>query len=430
MGKLFAQRCARLGSQNEFKIADDIAKAEAMGQQVVRLNLGEPDNDSADNISECAIANIKSGNTHYCDPQGVIAFRESIARFVSKTRNIEVSADQVLVTSGGKPPIPFSFLTYVNPGDEVIYPSPGFPAYEVWTNYVGATPRPLQLREEENYRFDTKTLASMVNQKTKLLVINSPSNPTGGVLTKEDLADIATIMEMQAHPDYRILSDEVYEEIVFDGNTHHSIISQPGMKERTIIMNCHSKTFAMTGWRIGYVVLPTKEEAHALKLWSINIYSCTPPFIQEAAKEALDNPVNKEITEKMCTLFQERRDVIVPLINAVDGMHCTLPGGAFYAFINVADICERLGAIDFSAHNQESPLPSTLFQLFALYKHGVATLDRSAFGILGSEKQHYIRISLASDIETLKLGVSRLADAAVDEDGFKGFLKQPELFLQ
>ena len=195
-------------------------------------------------------------------------------------------------------------------------------------------------------------------------------------------------------------------------------------------MNCHSKTFAMTGWRIGYVVLPTKEEAHALKLWSINIYSCTPPFIQEAAKEALDNPVNKEITQKMCALFQERRDVIVPLINAVDGMHCTLPGGAFYAFINVADICERLGAIDFSAHNQESPLPSTLFQLFALYKHGVATLDRSAFGILGSEKQHYIRISLASDIETLKLGVSRLADAAVDEDGFKGFLKQPELFLQ
>jgi len=407
MGKLFAQRLARLGSRNEFKIADDIAKAEAMGQQVVKLNLGEPDNDSADNINECAIANIKSGNTHYCDPQGVIAFRESIARFVSKTRNVEVSADQVLVTSGGKPPIPFSFLTYVDPGDEVIYPSPGFPAYEVWTNYVGATPRPLHLKEENNYRFDAITLASMVNRKTKLLVINSPSNPTGGVLTKEDY--IATIMEEQAHPHYRILSDEVYEEIVFDGNNHHSIISQPGMKARTIILNCHSKTFAMTGWRIGYAVLPTKEEAHALRLWSINIYSCTPPFIQVAAKEALDNPVNKKITQKMCALFQERRDVIVPLINAVDGMHCTRPGGAFYAFINVADVCERL--------------------VFALYKHGVATLDRSAFGVLGSEKQHYIRISLASDIETLKLGVSKLADAAVDVNGFKDFLKQPELYL-
>ncbi len=429
MGKLFAQRCARLGSQNEFKIVDDIAKAEAMGQQVVRLNLGEPDNDSADNINECAIANIKSGNTHYCDPQGVIAFRESVARFVSKTRNVEVSADQVLVTSGGKPPIPFSFLTYVDPGDEVIYPSPGFPAYEVWANYVGAVPRPFQLREENNYRFDAKTLASMVNRKTKLLVINSPSNPTGGVLTKEDLANVATIMEKQAHPDYRILSDEVYEEFVFDGNEHHSIISQPGMKDRTIIMNCHSKTFAMTGWRIGYAVLPTKEEAQALKLWAINIYSCTPPFIQVAAKEALDNPVNKEIIQKMCALFQERRDVIVPLINEIGGMHCKLPGGAFYAFINVADICERLGAIEFSAGSPESILPSTLFQLFALYKHGVATLDRSAFGMLGSEKQHYIRISLASDIETLKLGVSRLADAAVDVDGFQDFLKQPELYL-
>jgi len=426
---LFAKRNSRIDTENAFKIGPHIVRVEQQKGAVIKLNLGEPDFSVPKHIKDEIKRQLDLDNTHYCDPQGVIAFRESVARFVSKTRNVEVSADQVLVTSGGKPPIPFSFLTYVDPGDEVIYPSPGFPAYEVWANYVGAVLRPFQLREENNYRFDAKTLSSMVNRKTKLLVINSPSNPTGGVLTKEDLANVATIMEMQAHPDYRILSDEVYEEIVFDGNAHHSIISQPGMKERTIIMNCHSKTFAMTGWRIGYAVLPTKEEAQALKLWSINIYSCTPPFIQIAAKEALDNPVNKEITQKMCALFQKRRDVIVPLINAVDGMHCTLPGGAFYAFINVADICERLGAIRFSADNPESILPATLFQLFALYKHGVATLDRSAFGMLGSEKQHYIRISLASDIETLKLGVSRLADAAVDEDGFQDFLKQPELYL-
>jgi aspartate aminotransferase len=428
LGELFAKRLARLGFQNEFKIADDIAKAETMGQQVIRLNLGEPDSDSADNINECAIENIKSGNTHYCDPQGLIVFRESIARVVSSTRNVDVSPDQILVTSGGKPPIPFSFLTYVNPGDEVIYPSPGFPAYEVWTNYVGAIPRPLHLDEAKDYRFDATTLAPMVNRKTKLLVINSPSNPTGGVLTKEDLGGIAKIMEEQAHPDYRILSDEVYEEFVFDGNDHHSIVNQPGMKERTIIMNCHSKTFAMTGWRIGYVVLPTKEEAQALRLWAINIYSCTPPFIQVAAKESIDNPVNKEIVQKMRARFQERRDVIVPLINAVDGMHCKQPSGAFYAFINVAEICEQLGAIDFSASRPELPRPSTLFQLFALYKHGVATLDRAAFGLLGSEKQHYTRISMASDIEALKTGVSRLATASVDANGFQAFLKQPELY--
>ena len=428
MGGLFSQRLARLGFQNEFKIADDIAKAETMGQQVIRLNLGEPDNDSADNINDCAIDNIKSGNTHYCDPQGVMAFRESIAGFVSKTRNVDVSPDQVLVTSGGKPPIPFSFLTYVNPGDEVIYPSPGFPAYEVWTNYVGAVPRPLHLEENKSYRFDATTLAPMVNRKTKLLVLNSPSNPTGGVLTKEDLADIAKIMEEQAHPDYRILSDEVYEELVFDGNDHHSIISQPGMKERTILMNCHSKTFAMTGWRIGYAVLPTRAEAQALRLWSINIYSCTPPFIQMAAREALENPINKEITQNMRARFQKRRDVILPLINAVDGMHCAQPGGAFYAFINVADICKRLGAVEFSARNSELPPPSTLFQLFALYKHGVATLDRAAFGVIGSEGQHYVRISLASGIEALKTGVTRLAEASVDVNGFQAFLKQPELY--
>jgi aspartate aminotransferase len=428
MRELFAQRLSRLGSQNEFKIADDIAKAETMGQKVVRLNLGEPDNESADNINECAIENIKSGNTHYCDPQGVIEFRIAIARFVSQTRNVEVSPNQVLVTAGGKPPIPFSFLTYVNPGDEVIYPSPGFPAYEVWTNYVGAIPRPLHLKEKNNYRFDATTLAPMVNRKTTLLVINSPSNPTGGVLTKGDLADIAKIMNTQAHPDYRILSDEVYEEFVFDGNDHHSIVSQPGMKERTIIMNCHSKTFAMTGWRIGYAVLPTKEEAQAFKLWSVNIYSCVPPFIQVAAKEALENPINKELTQKMRTRFQERRDAIVPLINEVKGMHCKRPDGAFYAFINVAEICEQLGAVEFSASRPELPSPSTLFQLFALYKHGVATLDREAFGMLGSEGQHYIRISMASDIEELKTGVSRLAAASVDGNGFQAFLKQPEFY--
>ena len=426
MGGLFAGRLARLGTQNEFKIADDIAKAEAMGVQVIRLNLGEPDNDSAANINECAVEHIRSGNSHYCDPQGVLEFRETIARFVSRTRNIDVSADQVLVTSGGKPSIPFSILTYVNPGDEVIYPSPGFPAYETWANYSSAVPRPVHLKEEMDYRFDATSLAPLVNRKTKLLIINSPSNPTGGVLTREDLADIAGIMEEQAHPEYRILSDEVYEEFVFDGKEHQSIASQPGMQERTVILNCHSKTFAMTGWRIGYGVLPTPEEARAFRLWSINLYSCTPPFIQMAAREALENPLNAGITREMRARFQQRRDVIVPLINQIDGMRCNLPAGAFYTFINVAEVCERLGAVAFSAGRPEVPPPSTLFQLFALYRHGVATLDRAAFGVLGSENQHYLRISLASDTDALKAGVARLAEAAADVRGFQAFLEQPE----
>jgi aspartate/methionine/tyrosine aminotransferase len=428
MGQLFASRLARIGSQNEFKIADDIARAEAMGLKVVRLNLGEPDNDSAENINQCAIENINAGNSHYCDPQGVLEFRDTIARFVSRTRNIDVSPDQVLVTSGGKPSIPFTFLTYVNPGDEVVYPSPGFPAYEAWANFTGAVHRPIHLKEEMNFRFNASTLAPLVNRKTKLLVINSPSNPTGGVLTRADLEDIAGIMEDQAHPDYRIYSDEVYEEFVFDGNDHHSIASLPGMQERTIIMNCHSKTFAMTGWRIGYAVAPTREEAHALRLWSINIYSCSPPFIQVAAKEALENPVNTGVIQDMKARFQKRRDIIVPLINTIDGMHCNMPDGAFYTFINVAEVCERLGAVAFSAAHPGAPAPSTLFQLFALYKHGVATLDRSAFGMLGSADQHYLRISLASSTDALKSGVARLADASTDVNGFRAFLDQPELY--
>lgn len=430
MGELFAARLARLGSQNEFKIADDIARAEAMGTKVVRLNLGEPDNDSADNINNCAIDHIRSGNTHYCDPQGVLDFRQTVARFVSETRKIDVSPEQVLVTSGGKPSIPFSFLTYVNPGDEVIYPSPGFPAYEAWASYSGAVLRPIHLREEKDYRFDASTLAPMVNRKTKLLIINSPSNPTGGVLTRGDLAEIAEIMEKQAHPEYRILSDEVYEEFVFDGRDHHSIASQPGMQDRTVILNCHSKTFAMTGWRIGYGVLPTAEEAQAFRLWSINLYSCTPPFIQMAAREALENPINAGITRDMKARFRRRRDVIVPLINAIDGMYCNMPAGAFYTFINVAAVCERLGAIRFSAGRTDVPPPSALFQLFSLYKYGVATLDRSAFGELGCEDQHYLRISLASNINALKAGVSRLAEASADVHGFQAFLRQPDLYLQ
>ncbi len=428
MQALFADRLARIGSQNEFKIADDIARAEAMGVKVARLNLGEPDYDSAENINECAVEQIRAGNSHYCDPSGILPFRETIARFVSETRGIEVSPDQVLVTIGGKPSIPFTFLTYVNPGDEVIYPSPGFPAYEAWSNFTRAVPRPVHLKEETNYRFNASDLAPLVNRKTKLLVINSPSNPTGGVLTGDDLAEIAEIMEAQAHPDYRIYSDEVYEEFVFDGHTHHSIASEPGMRERTVIMNCHSKTFAMTGWRIGYAVAPTREEAHALRLWSINIYSCGQPFIQMAAREALENPVNTGIIREMRDRFQERRDIIVPLINAVDGMRCNMPDGAFYTFINVAEACERVGAIRFSAEHPDAPPPSTLFQLFALYRHGVATLDRAAFGVLGSEGQHYLRISLASDIDALKTGVAGLADASVDVEGFRAFLEQPELY--
>jgi aspartate/methionine/tyrosine aminotransferase len=423
---LYAERMARLGNESAFKVGEDIRRVEAKGKTVIKLNLGEPDFNSADNINRAAINNILSGNSHYVDPQGILPFRESIAHNLAERRGICSSPERVVVVSGGKPPIGYSLLTYVNPGDEVIYPNPGFPIYESWIKFVQAKPMPLNLIEERDFRFDLAELERLVTKRTKLVIINSPSNPTGGVLTWGDLAQIAEILKAKAHPEFRVLSDEVYEEIVFDNQAHLSIISQPGMEDHTIILNSHSKTFAMTGWRVGYALLPTEEEAQVFKKWNINTFSCTPPFIQMAAKEALDNPENQVIVAAMRDTFQKRRDVIVEELNQIQGIKCVKPAGAFYAFPNIEGVCRDLGALDYWAENNKQgvkvPPPSTLFQLFALYYHGVATLDRTSFGTIDSQGQHYLRISLACDLETLNEGVRRLKAATADMEGFKEFL--------
>jgi aspartate/methionine/tyrosine aminotransferase len=266
----------------------------------------------------------------------------------------------------------------------------------------------------------------LVNEKTKLVIINSPSNPTGGVLTKEDLEETSSLLRDKAHPEFRVLSDEVYEEILFDGIKHESILSEPGMAERTILLNCHSKTFAMTGWRVGYAVLPSVEEADVFFQWNVNTYSCTPPFIQMAAKEALDNPLLKDSVAFMRQKFQQRRDVIIEALNRIDGFNCVSPQGAFYAFPNISGACQRLGILDYyremKEKNRETAQPATLFQKFALYRHGVATLDRAAFGSINAEGQHFLRVSLASDLESLKEGVRRLEAASRDKDGMAEFI--------
>ncbi len=423
---VFSQRMNVLGTENAFKLGRDIQKVESGGQDVVKLNLGEPDFDSAENINQAAIAEIQAGNSHYVDPRGLLPLRRSIAGHIEHTRGVSVDPERVVVTSGGKPPIGYSILTYVDPGDEVIYPNPGFPIYESWIDLVGGVPRPLELKEEKDFRFDASDLESLVTDRTKLIIINSPSNPTGGVLTREDLRQVAEILQRKAHPDFRVLSDEVYEEIVFDGLSHESIVSEPGMAGRTVIMNSHSKTFAMTGWRLGYALLPTVEEADAFFQWNVNLYSCTPPFIQMAAKAALDNPENQGIVRSMRKTFQERRDAVVAALNRIEGLRCVQPKGAFYAFPNIEGICRRLGIPDASARlqadDQRGLQPSTLFQMFALYKHGVATLDRTAFGTRDTEGRHYLRISLASDLASLQEGVRRLEAAAKDEQGFAEFM--------
>ena len=388
--------------------------------------------DSAPHINEEAIAQIRAGNSHYTDPQGIYPLRDAIARHVSTTRSIPVTAAQVVVTPGGKLPIGYTMQAYVNPGDEVIYPSPGFPIYESWVTYLGAIPVPLPLREDTGFTFTPDDIARRITPRTKVIFLCSPSNPTGGVLTQSDLAGIAHVITERARPDVRIYSDEIYEHILFDGAQHHSIAAEPGMLGKTIIASGHSKGFAMTGWRLGYAVLPTPEEAVLFRQLNINAISCVPPFIQEAGRVALDSPASKPIIDRMVAAFQERRDWVVAALNRIPGIHCQNPKGAFYVFPNVTGVCEQLGipaahaALPNAARQKTSP--AGMLQMFLLYRYGVATLDRNSFGKIGTEGEHFLRLSIAASIERLKEGISRIERASTDHTGFAAFLREERLW--
>lgn len=415
-----------LGTENAFKLGADIARCEARGMDVVRLNLGEPDAESAPHINAAAIAAIRAGNSHYCDPAGLPSLRRAIATHVERTRKIEIDPNRVIVTAGGKPSIGYTMQSYVDPGDEVIYPSPGFPIYESWVTFVGGTPVPLHLREEDGFAVTADALRRCITPRTKVIILNSPSNPTGGVLTARQLAEIALVIQTRCSDDVRVYSDEIYEHILFDGERHASIASQPGMTGRTIIASGHSKGFAMTGWRLGYAVLPTVEEAGRFKQLNINIVSCVPPFIQEGGRAALESAESGAVVAKMVGDFQERRDRVVRMLNDIPGVHCAMPKGAFYVFPNVEDMCQRLGLIE--AHASLPPearartSPSTMLQRFLLEKHGVATMDRNSFGRIGAEGRHYLRLSIATAMDRLEVGIQRIADASLDEAGCSAFL--------
>ena len=428
--EIFADRIAALGTENAFKIGDDIKACERMGMEVIRLNLGEPDFNSPQGINEVGMEQINIGNSHYTDPAGIEPLRRAIAAEVGETRGITVDPEQVVVTSGAKPPISYTMLSYVNPGDEVIYPSPGFPIYESWVTFLGATPVPLHLEEEKGFRFDAADLEKLISPRTRLLMINSPSNPTGGVLTRDDLEETAALVRDRCDERVRIYSDEVYEYIIFDGLTHQSIISVPGMRERTVLVSGHSKTYAMTGWRLGYAVLPTLEEARLFRQLNINTISCTPPFIQEAGRAAIEDEANKAIVGEMRRQFEERRNYVVKALNEIDGITCAMPQGAFYVFPNIGGVCEKLGVLGFYASlppdKAARTSPSTMFLMFLLYRYGVATMDRRSFGVIGSEGKHFLRLSTATKMDLLKRGIEKIAEASGDRKGFEQFAQEGE----
>lgn len=429
---LFASRMAALGTENAFKLGEDIRRVESRGQDVVKLNLGEPDFDSAGHVNRVAIEQIEAGNSHYCDPAGILPLREAVCGHLKASHGLDVTPDRVVVTPGGKPPIGYSMLTYVDPGDEVIYPSPGFPIYESWVEFVGAKAVPLQLSEERGFAFGPEDLEALITDKTKLIILCSPSNPTGGVLSKEELAGIARVIRERAPADVRIYSDEIYEHVTFDGEEHHSITAEPGMAERTVLASGCSKGFAMTGWRLGWAVLPTPEEQAVFKQLNINLVSCVPPFIQMAGAEAYTSPRSATAVEHMVAAFQGRRDWMVPALERIEGVRCRMPKGAFYVFPNVAGPCERLGVFD--AHEalpeaqRRRTSPAGMLQMFLLYGHGVATMDRESFGRIGSEGQHFLRLSIATSMDRLRLGVARIAEAFADRDGFRRFLDEERLW--
>jgi len=377
-----AERMSRLGTETAFEVLAKARKLEAKGKNIIHLEIGEPDFDTPRNVVDAGIQALNDGYTHYNPSAGLPEFREVIAKEISETRGINVTPDQVVVTPGAKPIMFFCIMALANEGDEVIYPNPGFPIYESVINFIGAKAVPIQLREENDFRLDTDELKALVTDKTKMIIINSPQNPTGGILTKEDLKVIADIALSK---DIVVLSDEIYSRIIYEGS-HHSISSFPGMQERTIILDGFSKTYAMTGWRLGYGVMREDLAVLIAKLQT-NSNSCTATFTQRAGIEAMTGPQDE--VERMGAEFKRRRDVIVEGLNAIPRVSCKTPKGAFYVFPNVKEIGWEVRKLSD----------------YILNEAGVAVLFGTSFGKFG---EGYIRLSYANSVENIKEGLSRM----------------------
>ena len=377
-----AKRMARLGTETAFRVLAKAQALEAKGIDVVHLEIGEPDFDTPKNISDAAAKALGEGYTHYCNSQGIVPLRTEIAKEIGRTRGVTIDPNRVVVTPGAKPIMFYSILALLEEGDEAVYPNPAFPIYESMINFAGAKPVPIPLREELDFRFDIDELRSKITPHTKLIIINSPHNPTGGVLELDDIRAIADIA--QEH-DIIVLSDEVYEHIIYEGEPH-SIASLPGMLDRTIILNGFSKTYAMTGWRLGYAVMPP-ELVDSIVGLIVNSVSCTATFIQHAGIEGLTGP--QDSIASMVAEFKKRRDLIVDGLNAIPGISCLRPKGAFYVFPNI----KKLG------------IDSSQLANYLLNEAGVAALSGTDFGKYG---EGYLRLSYATSMENIKKALKKI----------------------
>jgi aspartate/methionine/tyrosine aminotransferase len=382
----FAERMSRLGTEGAFEVLAKARRLEAEGKKVVHLEIGEPDFSTPDNIVEAGISAMQHGYTHYTPASGIFEAREAVAGFVSRTLKTEVDPAEVVLVPGSKNVLLFTLLACIEPGDEVIVPDPGYPAYASQVNFIGAVPKAVTLREETGFRMDLDELASLVTPKTRMLIVNTPQNPTGGVLTEED---IKFVCELAHKHDLLLVSDEIYSQLVY-GFHHVSPLSHPGMRERTVLMDGLSKSYAMTGWRLGYAVAP-KALAAKLDTLMINSSSCAAAFTQMAAIEALSAPESEHAVARMVKVFEHRRNLVVDGLNAIPGMRCARPQGAFYAFPNI----EGTG---FDEHELADRL---------LSEAGVAVLPGTAFGHAG---KGFIRLAYTQSEDELKLGLDRIGE--------------------
>jgi aspartate aminotransferase len=378
-----AKRMSRLGMETAFEVLAKAKKLESEGRKIVHLEIGEPDFDTPKNIRQAAKDAIDKGWTHYTPSGGLPQLKEAIASYIRRSRGVEYDPEQIVVTPGGKPVMYFLIHALAGEGDEVIYPNPGFPIYESVINFVGAKAVAIKMREENDFNLDVGELEKLLTSKTKLLILNSPQNPCGGVLSLKELTRIAELLKK--YPDVTVLSDEIYSEIIYEGE-HHSIAALGDLKDRTVILDGYSKTFAMTGWRLGYALCPPDIAPYMIKLLN-NSVSCTAAFTQIAGIEALNG--SWDDVKKMVAEFKTRRDVIVDGLNKIKGISCKEPKGAFYVFPNI----------------KETGISSKEMAEMMLNEAGVGCLSGTSFGRFG---EGYIRFSYANSVENIKIALENI----------------------
>ena len=389
-----SNRSNSLGTENAFVVLAEVNKLQREGKDIISFCIGQPDFQTPKNIQDAAIEAIRGGKHGYTPSAGIQELREAAARYLGGMRGLTISPDDIVIGAGAKPFIAYAILccTDYGAGDEVIFPNPGFPIYESQIRAHGAVPVPIFLREKRQFAFDPNELADKITSKTKLLILNSPQNPTGGILTRQNMEDIAAVLHK--HPQVWVYADDIYGRLVYDGK-FISIAELPGMQERTIITDGASKTWAMTGWRLGFAA--NKALAPHFVRWVTNTDSCASQISQWAAVEALNG--TQEHADAMRQSFLERRDLIVGLLNEVPGVTCQSPGGAFYAWPNVTEACRMMRAKD-----------SEEFRTRLLHEAGVALLADIHFGPRVPDEGQHVRFSYAASNEAIKNGVARMAD--------------------